>query len=235
MPIRALIVLLAVLNLGVAVWWMSRPPPSPPPPALPTGVAQLQLVETTPDAGSPASAAPAPATQIAAATPAVPVPPASPAAVQCYSLGPYAEAGMARAAAERLRGQVLNARPRALTAATGNVSGYRVLIAAAESREAAQATAQRIGAAGFNEYLVIGNGEEANSIALGRYRSRDAALRRQEALRAAGFAAQLLPIGGEAGTQWWLDIALGDLTDGSGLREVAASAQSMPLDCAALR
>lgn len=47
MLVRALIVLLTALNLGVAAWWIARPAP-PPPPAeetLPLGVARLQLAD----------------------------------------------------------------------------------------------------------------------------------------------------------------------------------------------
>lgn len=250
MLIRVLIVLLAVLNLGVALWWMTRPAPLPPqPPALPSGVAQLQLVQDPAPEPEPAAperpVAPVPAvadsTPTAAADPvstagspaaAAVLPPAPPPA-QCFSLGPFAEAGLAVAAAERLKDHVQVAKPRTLPAA--GASGYRVLMPAAESREAAQAVAQRIGAAGFDDFLVINNGEEANSIALGRYRSREAALRRQESLRAAGFVAQLLPIGRDAAPQWWLDVALDGSADAAQLRRLAASAQSVPLDCARLR
>ena len=46
MLIRALIVLLVVLNLGAAAWWLTRPMPEPVAPAdLPAGVARLQLVD----------------------------------------------------------------------------------------------------------------------------------------------------------------------------------------------
>lgn len=51
---RALIVVLAILNLGVALWWMLRGDPVPAAPAPTTGVAQLQLLPTT---GSPPPAA----------------------------------------------------------------------------------------------------------------------------------------------------------------------------------
>lgn len=57
MLVRALIVLLTALNLGVAAWWIARPaPPSPPPETLPLGVARLQLAD--PPARAPASASP---------------------------------------------------------------------------------------------------------------------------------------------------------------------------------
>jgi cell division protein FtsN len=52
---RALIVVLAILNLGVALWWMLRGEPVPAAPAPTTGVAQLQLLPTT--GTSPAVAA----------------------------------------------------------------------------------------------------------------------------------------------------------------------------------
>lgn len=51
---RALIVVLAILNLGVALWWMLRGDPVPAAPAPTTGVAQLQLLPST---GSPPPAA----------------------------------------------------------------------------------------------------------------------------------------------------------------------------------
>lgn len=245
MPIRVLIVLLAVLNLGVALWWMTRSAPQPPqPPELPSGVAQLQLVPmSTPalaaastSAGEPVTAIPAtptPASVLATDPPAPSTPTVPSAPAQCFSLGPFTEAGQAVAAAERVKPVVQTSRPRAVPGA--GASGYRVLLPAAESREAAQAIAQRIGAAGFDDFLIINNGEEANSIALGRYRSREAALRRQESLRAAGFAAQTLATGREAPPQWWLDVALLESADAAQLRQLAASTQSVPLDCARLR
>lgn len=54
---RALIVVLAILNLGVALWWMLRGEPAPAAPAPTTGVAQLQLLPAT-AAPPPAAAAP---------------------------------------------------------------------------------------------------------------------------------------------------------------------------------
>ncbi|UXA54872.1 SPOR domain-containing protein [Xanthomonas prunicola] len=47
MYVRALIVVLIVLNAGVALWWAVQPPPAPPPaPPQPTGVARLELLPT---------------------------------------------------------------------------------------------------------------------------------------------------------------------------------------------
>ncbi|WP_371180574.1 SPOR domain-containing protein [Xanthomonas sacchari] len=60
MLVRALLVVLTILNLGVAVWWAMQPPtpPSAPMPAVPAGVATLQLVNETP---APAAAPTPPA------------------------------------------------------------------------------------------------------------------------------------------------------------------------------
>lgn len=60
MLVRALLVVLTILNLGVAVWWAMQPPtpPSVPMPAVPAGVATLQLVNETP---APAAAPTPPA------------------------------------------------------------------------------------------------------------------------------------------------------------------------------
>ncbi|WNH49058.1 MULTISPECIES: SPOR domain-containing protein [Stenotrophomonas] len=71
---RALIVVLAILNVGVALWWMLRGDAAPaPPPAPPTGVAQLQLLDTpkaAAPAGAPAEAPDAAGAALTDATPA---------------------------------------------------------------------------------------------------------------------------------------------------------------------
>lgn len=59
MLIRALIVLLLVLNVGVGVWWVARPQPNPPAvPAPPQGVTRLQLLKEAPNAPRPVAAVP---------------------------------------------------------------------------------------------------------------------------------------------------------------------------------
>ena len=100
---------------------------------------------------------------------------------------------------------------------------------------AAQALAQRIGAAGFDDFLLINQGEQANGIALGRYGSREAAQRRQSALQAKGFQAQIQAVGAEGTAQWWLDVTAGEGAGAAQLKTLAAAAQSRSLDCAALR
>ena len=241
MLIRALIVLLIVLNLGVAAWWISRPAAQPPAlPEQPAGVLRLQLLaesRTTAKAIPPAPVpAAAPATPEAKPVPAPAV--ATVAAVtaavaQCFSIGPFANDAAATTAAARITAQATRVRPREVPGQ--RASGYNVLLPPLPDRESAQALAQRIGAAGFDDYLVVNGGEQANGIALGRYRSRDGAERRQAALKAAGFAAQVQVIGNEGPSQWWLDIAAAEGVAGSRLKDLAAASQSRPLDCAVLR
>lgn len=236
MLIRALIVLLIVLNLGVAAWWISRPEPLPP--ALspqPAGVPRLQLLSESGKAAAAVPQAPAPT---ASAAPIIAAPAAAPVAepvapAQCFSVGPFADQAAARSAAARLGSQASRSNPREVPGKAAQ--GYNVVLPPQADREAAQALAQRIGDAGFDDYLVVNSGAQTNGIALGRYRSREGAERRQSALRAAGFDAQLQPIGNEGATQWWLDVAAAAGATASGLQSGTGAAQSRSLDCALLR
>lgn len=232
MLIRALIVLLIVLNAGVAAWWISRPEPLPPAlPAQPAGVPRLQLLSESgktaapPLTPVPSTPAPSPPAAVAAVEPAAPA--------QCFSIGPFADRVAAGSAATRIGSQITRGNPREVPGKTAQ--GYNVVLPPQVDREAAQTLAQRIGAAGFDDYLVVNSGAQANGIALGRYRSREGAERRQAALRAAGFDAQLQPIGNEGAAQWWLDVAAAAGATASGLRSGAGAPQSRSLDCALLR
>ena len=239
MLIRALIVLLIVLNLGAAAWWISRPEPLPP--ALlvqPAGVPRLQMLSESgkattalPQAPATPAPAPAPAPVVAAPAAAPVVQPATPA--RCFSVGPFADQAAARSAAARLGSQASRSNPREIPGKAAQ--GYNVVLPPQADRAAAQALAQRIGAAGFDDYLVVNSGPQTNGIALGRYRSREGAERRQAALRAGGFDAQLQPVGNEGAVQWWLDVAATAGATASALQSTAGTAQSRSLDCALLR
>ena len=237
MLIRALIVLLVVLNLGVAAWWLTRPAVAPVPTAAASeGVARLQLLSEVKTTAASAAAVVAPAmTEVVPAQQAVEPAPAvavtTPA--QCFSLGPFADQAAAQAAVTRLGNQALRPRPREVPGKAA--SAYNVLLPPAADRETAQALAQRIGAAGFDDFLVINQGEQANGIALGRYGSREAAQRRQSALQAKGFPAQIQAVGGEGAAQWWLDVTAAEGVGATQLQALAAAAQSRSLDCTALR
>lgn len=258
---RALIVLLVLLNVSVALWWLLRAEPaSGPATAAPTGVAELRLLAagstvspaspSTPTAPLQEATPEAPASrQVAADPPRAPEPveaeaPAAPPAPapaamapqdapqRCVALGPFADQAAAQAAQAKVGGALLQPHLRE-QAVAGATARFRVMMPPAESREAAQATVQRILAAGLSDYYIIGQGPDANAIALGQYRNREGAERRLAALREAGFQAQLS--GGEGASSWWLQGALTDAGAAAGLRQRSGAAQQRSLDCAGLR
>lgn len=231
---RALIVLLLALNVGVAMWWMTRAPPTAPASVeLPAGVARLQLLQAAPVA-RPAAVMPAAAAASASATGAVPSPAAAVATAsgtpQCFSFGPFADDQLAVAAQARL--QPLTLRIVVREQRRGASRGWRVLLPPLPSAEQAATTAQRIAAAGFSDYFVVRDGSEANSIALGRYGNEAAARRRAEALAAAGFAARAEVLGG---TITWLDVSTAPGFDAPAAQQLAAAPEHRPLDCTVLR
>lgn len=225
MILRALIVLLVVINLGVAAWWATRAPAPPAQAAeAPAGVPRLQLLREAPRA---ASTAPAPRSIVD--TPAAAPADATP--TQCFSFGPYPTPAALRRAHERVQPQALQARVREV--AIGPASGWRVFVPPLPSRAEAQALADRMTAAGVEDLLVMADGSEANAVALGRYRSEDAAKRRQAALQAAGFTAQVAPLG-DVAAQGWIDVAAGPAFDSARVAQDIAAAQVQRLDCTAL-
>lgn len=180
---RAAIVLLVVLNLGAAAWWLLHaPPPAEAAATPPAGAARLHLA---PDAGTGALPPPAQAqaTLPVASTPAV--------AAQAQPRPAQAAGTQARAQTEPAAGET-GAASAAIACEGGNgaADGWRVYLPRLPSADAAKSTAARIGEAGFSDYLVVADGVDANTIALGRYGTRSAAQRRTAALRAAGFPAR---------------------------------------------
>lgn len=222
---RALFVLLLVLNVGVATWWVMRAPPSAPAPITPPlGVARLQLAGETADAMAaiPADAvnSPVPAVAVAVTT----------AVTQCFSFGPFTNAQSAVAAQARL--QPLTQRIVVREQRRGSARDWRVVLPPLPSAEQAAAAAQRIAAAGFSDYFVVREGGEANSIALGRYGNEATARRRADALVAAGFAARAEALGG---TITWLDVSAAPGFGPSAAQRLAAAPERRPLDCAGLQ
>lgn len=246
MLVRALVVLLLVLNVGVATWWALRTPAAPnagyePP----LGVAKLQLVSEARPVATPAASTTAPASvpppKPAVASTSTPTAPAAPAptqraappavAARCFSVGPFNDASAAANARDLLLAVSTKVVPREQS--TGSARGWRVYLPAAATLEEAQATAQRIAAAGFNDFFVVRQGGEANSIALGRYRNEDSARRRAQTLTAAGFAARAEPLG-DGRTTVWLDLVANDNFDPA-RAQAAVLAPARPLDCARIR
>lgn len=233
MLIRALIVVLSVLNLGVALWWLGRgEPPTPQAAEVETGVATLELLPPAPATTDASQGVPPP---VAVATMPVTTAPgggieAEPVSEHCLSLGPFADRSRAEAAAAGLAGTVTRSRLREVAAP----ADYRVWIAPAATHQQAQATAKRIVEAGFGDYYVISQGDGANAVALGQYRNREGAERRVAALKAAGFPATLMP-GADEAASWWIDAALAASSSSATVAQRSGAPRQQSLDCVRLR
>ncbi len=264
MLIRALLILLIVLNLGVAIWWVARgddvgeapivqpegvtrlrllseggpaavakTPPTPEPATVPAATTPPPAAET-PSVQTAAAAPPTPAPVPAPATPAPtePTPPATPApaAARCFAFGPFENAEQAKEARAQLQSQVMRLRERA---STPTARGWRVTMAVPGNRDAAQAVASRIAAAGFDDFFITADGDASSVIALGRYGSERAARNRESALHAAGFAdARAEPLGGSTEGQIWIDVLAPTAFEANAARRVAGAARADAIDCA---
>ena len=217
MLLRALIVILLALNLGVAAWWWVSGDATHAPPRLPADTTpRLRLVSE----GALAAAAPA-------AAPGPGALPASASAVaRCVRLGPFADAAARDAAWRSLGAVVERAVPRDVPARSGR--GWRVIVPPLPTREAATAEAERMRAAGIRDLYVLNEGVDAHAIALGRYGNEQTARRREADLRGRGFAAQAEPLGGGP-AQPWLDARLRAGVDPAAL---AARGGLRGIDCA---
>ena len=233
MLLRATLVILVMLNLGAALWWISGAQGAVAPPAAVTADApQLRLLHeavpapvetTTPAQPMPAAAEPSSGSGVAGARMDVPAAPV------CMRFGPFADAAASQAAGGALAR--VGVRTIARQTPARATRGWKVATSPFASREAAVAVAERLRAAGVSDLYVMGEGPDANSIALGRYGSEDAARRRQADLRGKGVEAIAQPLGGGP-MQEWLDARLPAGTDPASLPQVAPA---RALDCATLR
>ena len=238
MHLRALIVLLLAMNLGVALWWALRPAPGPEPALeLPADVPRLVLVSEA-EAGALEAAAlnPANANVQADGPLSDDEDRATPSDVdleglQCFSFGPWADVAEAQAGMAALRPRAVLARER--EAPTG-ANGWQVMLPPLADRDAAQATVARLVEAGFNDHFIISQGDAANAIALGRFGAEATARRHEAALRQAGFEAVAEPLA-PTGSEAWIDLAAGEGFDADRAREAAGAARAEPIDCARLR
>ena len=218
MMYRALLVLLVAINVGVVAWWVSRKPPAQETPIeMPADVPRLQLLQEVPAARRPKAAA----LTTAPATP-----------TQCVSFGPFANPATLRRAHELLVPRVVIARVREVP--LGKPTGWRVFIPALASKDAAQALADRILAAGLDDLFVMPSGPDRNGIALGRFGNEEAARRRLAQLEAAGFTAQVAPLG-DVQVEGWIDAGASAAFDPARVAQDIAAAQARPLDCAAFQ
>ncbi|MDO5505845.1 MAG: SPOR domain-containing protein [Pseudoxanthomonas suwonensis] len=234
MLIRALIVLLAVLNLGIALWWWWRPMPVDE--ALPAqidGVPLLQLPGESVDAvpvPPPASArtTPSPGPAVSAR----PVDAPSPSVVDsrgsglCHAFGPVdAEAG--QPGAQAFAHGRIHVQP--APAASVPPRGWRVVMPPQADLEAALALQQTLRGAGFSDQVLVRNPPETNSIALGLFGSREAALRHRQRLAAAGFRAQVHPTGSDIRPALAFELREG--VDPEQVRIGLRMLRTQPVDC----
>lgn len=216
MLIRALIVLLLVLNLGVGLWWIARPAPSPPEAVgdIDPGLARLQLARES--GSAPPAPVPAPAAVVDA----------------CFSFGPFDQAARAAQAQAGLAAQVLQIQPR--REYPGTARSWKVLLPPAASMADAEAAAQRVAEAGFKDHFLVRDGEEARSVALGLYRSEATARERVATLDAAGFKARIEPVGAGP-AQHWLDVGAAPGFDATAAQARIGAARLEAIDCGRLR
>ena len=238
MTMRAFLVLLVVLNLGAAAWWLLHTDaPATTPAEAPSGVARLSLVSEHPElrpAPAPAAVDDTPAEATAAPAAAADLPPPPPSNDTCLRLGPFADAAAAGQAQAALRAGATRIAIREQTQPAGRDRGWRVFLPPAADRAAADAAAGRLRAAGFTDLLVVGNGAEANSVALGRFSTEDRARQHVAALRAAGFDAKAEALG-ETRSAFWVELAVAGPANAAALRRRAGAAQARPIDCAGPR
>jgi cell division septation protein DedD len=226
MLLRAAIVFLLVLNIGIAAWWLSGGNAAPGPAAAPVPANEpgLRLLSEIP-APKPVAAPSSPAV---ASMATAQVPGETVVAAQCLRFGPFANGPSRDAARASLSAAGIAAVPRDTAARSGR--GWKVHVPSFASREEAKAMGERIKAAGISDWYVMNDGGDANSVALGRYGSEEAARRREAELKAKGIPAQAEPLG-DTTAQAWLDARLPADANRAAL---AAIAPSKPVDCASL-
>lgn len=193
MLLRALILLLSCMNIGVAVWWAAHHEARLRTlPATEVGVSSLTLLsESEPVLMADAA-------ELSAAPEAL-----SPESV-CLSLGPFSTPTDLRRAMNLLLPKVERIQYREVAAVA--LRGYRVFLPAAGSREQALETARALSARGISDYYVVTAGDQQNTVSLGIFRELENATKRHDSVAGLGYNPTI-----EARTeqvpQWWIDLA----------------------------
>ena len=191
--LRALVLLLLCMNLGVAAWWIwHREPVAIVLPATDKGVSSLTLL----------SESERPPVVVATELDTVPEP--ASANLQCLSLGPFATPADLRRAMNLLMPKVERIQFREVAAVA--LRGYRVYLPAAGSRAEALEVARALAAHGVNDYYVVTAGDQQNTVSLGIFRDLENAKRRQDEIAAMGYNPTVEARTGQA-SQWWIDLA----------------------------
>lgn len=211
---RSLIVLLVTLNVGVALWWMLQGAPATPTPplTLPGGVPGLRL-QTEADVGAKPVAAAHPVFQPVGSG-------------LCYAFGPLLE-NADPPDVQKFAVGVPRLTPRP---AEPMPKAWRVVMP--PTAEPVAQTQQRLIAAGFTDLLPVTKGEESGTIALGRFGSREAAIRHQTALAEKGFPAQVQPADGSVQPSVTFQLLQGANADQ--VRVELQVLRAEPVDCVSL-
>lgn len=193
MLVRALVLLLACMNLGVAAWWvLHKDPVHLDLPATDKGVTSLQLLH---ELDRP------PVTDAEELS-------AGPEALRsdalCLSLGPFETPAALRGAINQLMPRVERIQFREKSAMV--VRGYKVFLPPAASRAEALDAARALSAKGISDYYVVTAGGQQNTISLGTFRELDQATQRHDAVAALGYDPTIEPRT-EQSPQWWIDLA----------------------------
>ena len=192
--LRALIVLLVCMNLGVGAWWaFHREPPPPDLPATERGIASLELLSEAERRGqlegvAELNVAPEPLSDFPL----------------CQSLGPFTTPADLRRAMDRLTPLVGRIQFREVP--TAALRGYRVYLPAAGNRAQALDTARALSLKGVTDYYVVTAGDQQNTISLGIFRDLANAQARRDELARIGYNA-IVEARTEQVAQWWVDIA----------------------------
>ncbi|KFN42646.1 SPOR domain-containing protein [Arenimonas oryziterrae] len=193
--LRAILLLLVCMNLGVAAWWgLHAEPARARLPATDPGVSSLTLLSEAENRANLAT----PTGELAAA------PETLGAAPVCLSIGPFGTPADLRRAMNTLLPQVGRIQYREVAATS--LRGYRVFLPAAGNREQALATARELAAHGITDYYVVTAGDQQNTVSLGIFRDLANARTRHDEIAALGYDATI-EARTEQAPQWWIDVA----------------------------
>ncbi|MDQ3288258.1 MAG: hypothetical protein M3Q42_08340 [Pseudomonadota bacterium] len=225
MLIRAIIVLLLILNIGIAAWWLARPKPedggaTASADAVSQPIPRLLLADQSLPAAPVAGGQNAASSEQQAA-----------AAEYCAIYGPYASEEAAAQAGQRLQPPSVSVSPRAQGGPP--FRGWKVWLPPFDDMEQVQAMSERIAEAGFKDQFIVREGRYARSLALGRFASEAPARQHADKLLAAGFPARAEPIGTGAPV-FWLDVVAAD-ADPQRLETLAAAPEAREVDCSTWR
>ncbi len=171
--LRVLVFALLAANLGYCAWSLSQPSkpvielPPPPPGVKPLVLIrerEEQLLREGGDLGSGMDS-------------------------DCYALGPFQTQADVRRVANAMATTIAQSRQRQEMQTLDR--GFWVYLPAVATREDALNLARELSAAGLKDYYVVTAGDRENTVSLGLFKEETNAVRRQAALQALGFDAQI--------------------------------------------